>query len=588
MTFAELLLVMILSSATIGIILFIRRFLAGQLAPAWRYYLWFFLLGTLMLPFFPFKQFSMKHSLSIHHGHKVNIVSNSVSTDTHHTGWMNNFGTSVARINIPLLDELTKAVWITGVVIGLIVLLLTQLRLMLLINRAKPVHDKEINEIFLTCKTQLSIRKKIKLKQSAAVTSPFICGFFNTYLILPAATEKGSSLTNIKNVTLHELHHYKSRHVHWNYFFLFATVLHWFNPFVWYALKEMRLDREIACDAAVMRSLGNREEKNLDYGRTILHYAERLKQPQPDQIINSIRSSKRHLKKRIFHITCGIQYAKNLIWKTVVIFIVLGIVIASQIPVFSAASSSGEQYNIDGKNVAEEDLNRFFNSERSTFVLYSMKADKYYIHNKKQSMQRVSPNSTYKIFSALIALEAGVIQPTATDVEWDGSNYAYKTWNQNQNLQSAMKNSVTWYFQYLDQQVGKKTIQDMLEKYRYGNMDTSAKNFWLESSLKIAPFEQVELLRDFNKNSFGVKPAYRKAVKASMMLEKKGDAVLYGKTGTGIVNGKALNGWFIGFVETKSDTYYFAMNLRNGNGNATGSNAAKITLRILEEKQIYK
>ncbi len=35
----------------------------------------------------------------------------------------------------------------------------------------------------------------------------------------------------------------------------FLQILYWFNPLVWYAFKEMRIDREIACDISVLKSL---------------------------------------------------------------------------------------------------------------------------------------------------------------------------------------------------------------------------------------------------------------------------------------------------------------------------------------------
>jgi len=586
-TLVRLLLVLTLSSATIGIIFFIRRFLAAHLAPAWRYYLWFFVLGALFLPFLPFKRFGMAEPISMHKMTGHNAVNHSILSGPSNTGWMNDFGSSVTRMDVSLLDRLINGIWISGLVIGILAVSFTLWKLMKLVRSAHPIRDEGINELFGHCKVQLSIRKKIKLKQSSSVTSPFIFGLFQTYLILPATVEKEGVTRELKHVLLHELHHYKSRHVHWNYLFLLARILHWFNPLVWHAWKEMRLDREIACDAAVMKSLNDVEE-NLDYGRTILHYAEKSKQLRLDQFIHPIISSKSHLKQRILYIAAGGFPAKKRIRKSVAILIILGLVVTIQVPAFRAAAFPDDQYHIQGKDVEEEDLSDFLKGDSSSFVLYSMQKDKYYVHNIEQSTQRVSPNSTYKIYSALTALEEGIIRPGATNRNWDGNDYEYGTWNQNQDLQSAMRNSVTWYFQDLDQQVGKQQIQKMLAEYHYGNEDISGgmRDFWLESSLRISPFEQVELLRNFYRNEFGAAPENIKEVKASLMLEQKHGAVLYGKTGTGIVNGKAANGWFIGFVETNSDTYFFATNLRDGN--ATGSKAAEITLRILKEKQIYQ
>jgi bla regulator protein blaR1 len=583
MTFVQLLLAMTLASVTVGFILFIRRFLNSQLAPAWRYYLWFFLLGTLILPFLPLERISIKQPTSFTNTDKSD-VGRVASSDTTETGWINDFGNSVTRIDVSNLDQLTNGLWIAGVAVSVLAVLFTQMRVIHLVKKAEVIKDEKVIELFQKCKMELKIRRQIKLKQSADVSAPFIFGLFRACVVLP--TESGSSSKEMKYILLHELHHYKSRHVHWNYLFLLGGIIHWFNPFVRYALKEMRLDREIACDAAVLRYLTDEKEKT-DYGRTLLHFAEKSRWSMVDQHTTSIRSTKQHLKKRLIHIMSGRLTAKRLHVKSQAIFTVLGLIVAFQVPAYAAVVTD-EQYTIGRKNIAESNVSTYLKGDNSSFVLYSMKQDKYYIHNKKQSIKRVSPNSTYKIYSALTALEAGVMKPVSTDMEWDGSNYEYESWNESQDLQSAMQYSVTWYFQNVDRQVGKQTIKRMLSEYHYGNEDVSGKmeDFWLESTLKISPFEQVELLHDLYENKFNANPKNIEAVKASIKLEEKDGAVLYGKTGTGIVNGKAANGWFIGFVETKMDTYFFATNIRDGD--ATGSKAADITLRILKEKGIYQ
>lgn len=51
----------------------------------------------------------------------------------------------------------------------------------------------------------------------------------------------------------------------------------------------------------------------------------------------------------------------------------------------------------------------------------------------------------------------------------------------------------------------------------------------------------------------------------------------YGKTGTGRVNGQDINGWFIGYVETSDNSYYFATNIQS-DSNATGKKHLKSLL----------
>ena len=55
---------------------------------------------------------------------------------------------------------------------------------------------------------------------------------------------------------------------------------------------------------------------------------------------------------------------------------------------------------------------------------------------------------------------------------------------------------------------------------------------------------------------------------------------LYGKTGTGLENGKSVNGWFVGFLENEEHVRCFATNIRDTDG-ADGTVAAEITLKVL-------
>ena len=88
-------------------------------------------------------------------------------------------------------------------------------------------------------------------------------------------------------------------------------------------------------------------------------------------------------------------------------------------------------------------------------------------------------------------------------------------------------------------------------------------------------------------NSFGFSPENINAVKDAICLSTSAGGTLYGKTGTGRVDGQDVNGWFIGFVEAADNTYFFASNIGADDG-ATGSNASKITLSILSDMNIYR
>ena len=47
-----------------------------------------------------------------------------------------------------------------------------------------------------------------------------------------------------------------------------------------------------------------------------------------------------------------------------------------------------------------------------------------------------------------------------------------------------------------------------------------------------------------------------------------------------------INGWFIGYVETSDNSYYFATNIQS-DSNATGKKAFEITSDILKKLHIW-
>ena len=71
-----------------------------------------------------------------------------------------------------------------------------------------------------------------------------------------------------------------------------------------------------------------------------------------------------------------------------------------------------------------------------------------------------------------------------------------------------------------------------------------------------------------------------------MYLASKGNASLYGKTGTGAVDGQEINGWFTGFVSQDGHVSFFAVQIQNEK-NASGSKAAEIALDVLDKMGKY-
>jgi len=245
------------------------------------------------------------------------------------------------------------------------------------------------------------------------------------------------------------------------------------------------------------------------------------------------------------------------------------------------------------------DLRQFFENIEGTIVLYDVKNNCYLRHNEKRSAVRYTPASTFKIPNALIGLETGAVKDADSLIAWDKVKYPeqdwtnepFVHWKKDHTLRSSMKYSVVWYCRELAVRIGEGRMKNYLAKFNYGNQDISgglASNrmfeaFWLNNSLKISADEQIEFLRKFYDGKLSVSKRSTDIVKQILVLEDAPNYKLSGKTGgVGNLNGKAF-GWFVGYVETKDNTYFFALNMDGENYMAIRDKRIELTKQILTE-----
>ena len=434
---------------------------------------------------------------------------------------------------------------------------------------------------------EMGINRNIHVYSTAFLKSPIIVGLLKPCIYLPIHLISDYNESDMRYMLLHELQHYKHKDAIANYLMNFAGVIYWFNPLVWYALKEMRNDREVACDTSVLKML--EEDDYADYGNTLINFAEKISLT-PFPFAAGLGGNMKQMKRRIINIA---SYEKPTFIKRVkgmTAFMLTAVLLLGFAPFIStyAADVGHYQWDSSSENVSYIDLSTYFGEYEGSFVLYDLENDAWSIHNKDHATLRVAPNSTYKIYDALFGLEEGIITPENSFIAWNGENYPFEAWNADQTLQSAMNSSVNWYFQKVDEQLGASDVYSYIQEIGYGNENMSGdfSSYWMESSLEISPIEQVELLTKLQNNSFGFAPENINAVKDAICLSASDAGTFYGKTGTGRVNGQDVNGWFIGYIETADNTYFFATNI-SADSDATGGNATEITMSILSDMNIW-
>ena len=585
----------IVISMITGILLAARHLLRKSLTSRARYHLWFLLLGAMAVPFLPLQPFRMAQIFPWLSTRKAASASPDGTVPGEAAGlaasgnlsWMNDFSVSVSSRTPSPVGFLLCALWFAGILAMLVLLVRSALRLRNLQKSALPLQSPAAWTVYRNCIVEMKITRDIPVYSTVFLKSPAITGIFRPRIYLPTHLISDFHAEELRYMLLHELQHYKHRDAYANVWMNLAQIFYWFNPFVWHALKEMRNDREIACDTAVLQMLHSGDYES--YGNTLINYAEKISLTA-FPFAAGLGGSMEQMKKRILNIAGYSPVSFRGKMKSLAFFACIALLLSCFLPALSTGAAVSDLYAFtESENqVVYADYSSYFGENEGCFVLYDEAGGSWLIYNREASLTRIPPTSTYKIYLALHALENGIITQDNSLLSWNGMSYPYDTWNGDQTLESAMANSVNWYFQTLDQQMGLESARNFIREIGYGNQlaDGDTSSYWLDSSLKISPVEQVELLRKLHDGTLPASPENAGVVQNAIRLSVTENGTLYGKTGTESVNGKNTSGWFIGYIERGNSTYYFATNIRQDDY-ATGTAATGLTLRILADLGIW-
>ncbi|MDM3871450.1 class D beta-lactamase [Porticoccus sp. W117] len=185
------------------------------------------------------------------------------------------------------------------------------------------------------------------------------------------------------------------------------------------------------------------------------------------------------------------------------------------------------------------------------------------VYNGKRAAQRYSPASTFKIPHTLFALDAGLIEDQFQVFPWDGVERNFDLHNKDQNVRSAVRNSVLWVYEEFAKEIGAERAQKYLEKIDYGNMDSSVESgvYWIHGGLAISAFEQIAFLQKLYRNELPFRIENQLLVKDILIREAGKDWILRAKTGWA-----GRYGWWVGWVEWPSGPVFFALNIDTPNG----------------------
>ncbi len=177
------------------------------------------------------------------------------------------------------------------------------------------------------------------------------------------------------------------------------------------------------------------------------------------------------------------------------------------------------------------------------------------------------PASTFKIPNSLFALEYKAVKDENEIFKWDGETKAHlgnvvNAWNKDTDLKSAFKNSTIWFYVEVAKRIERKRYKKILKKCGYGNGNFSEEgtDFWNYGEFAITPKNQVEFLIKLYEDRLPFSKLTMDKVKEIMISEKTETRIYRDKTGWTRRNGTDI-GWWVGYVETADNVYFFATRL---------------------------
>ena len=122
-------------------------------------------------------------------------------------------------------------------------------------------------------------------------------------------------------------------------------------------------------------------------------------------------------------------------------------------------------------------------------------------------------------------------------------------------------------YQEIARKIGSIKMNDYLTQFNYGKMVVDSDNldrFWLVGHSKISQFQQIDFLKRLYQSELPISKKTENIIKKIMVIENNAYYKISGKTGWSIKNNNN-NGWFIGYIETKGNVYFFALNIEPKN-----------------------
>lgn len=265
---------------------------------------------------------------------------------------------------------------------------------------------------------------------------------------------------------------------------------------------------------------------------------------------------------------------------------------------FNSALLMGQNYLVrqstnDYVDIIKPDLQSVFGQykQSGSILIYDSKNKIYYSNDFDTANIGSLPASTFKIPNTIIAMELGIVSDESTILKWDGKPYDVKEWEKDMSLREAFKVSCVPCYQEIARKIGYSRMSEYLNKFNYDAMvfdSSTIDNFWLIGNSKVNLREQIQFLSRVYFMQLPISTMSREVLINIMVDDVNENYKIYAKTGWCTSVSPSI-GWYVGFVETKDNVFFFANRITQNTTISTDdflSLRKKITLASLKQLKI--
>jgi beta-lactamase regulating signal transducer with metallopeptidase domain len=166
-------------------------------------------------------------------------------------------------------------VWLVGAIVVLIPVIIGLVRLASLRKLAHPVRGGRWALLIPAALREIGVQRRVRFLELEGAAMPMTWGVLRPVVLLPAG-DFDSTIAQRLDVLRHELAHVRRYDCLTQLVAQIACAGLWFNPLAWIAARQLRAERERACDDEVLRA----GAKPSDYAGYLLRVARSMHVPR--------------------------------------------------------------------------------------------------------------------------------------------------------------------------------------------------------------------------------------------------------------------------------------------------------------------